>query len=815
MKKLLFILAVCISGGAFAQAVTVKAEKDAPWKKIYRGEATKINDLVHTKLEAGFDYNNAWLKGKVWITLKPHFYPTDSLQLDAKAMQINEVALIAAGKKKPLKYSYDSMNLKITLDRVYKNGEQYTIFIDYIAKPNEFKGEGSAAITDAKGLYFINPKGEDSTKPIQIWTQGETEGTSVWIPIIDKPNQKTTQEFSLTVPAKYVTLSNGLLVAQKKNADGTRTDTWKMDLPNSPYLFFMGVGDYAVIKDQYKGKEVSYYVEKEYAPVARKIFGNTPEMMKFFSEKLGVDYPWQKYAQIVGRDYVSGAMENTTATLHQESANQNARQLLDENIWEGVIAHELFHHWFGDLVTAESWSNLTVNESFADFSETMWEEYKYGKDAGDEHNFQALQNYLYGGGESKDLVRFYYRSHEDMFDVVSYQKGGRILNMLRHYMGEDAFYKSLNKFLTDNKFKNGEAHQLRLAFEAVTGQDLNWFFNQWYFSSGHPVLKIDYNYNDDAGKAQVIIKQNQKGEKVYRLPINIDIYTGGTKTRQMVWMTNKTDTFTFSYTKRPDLINVDGDKILLCEKTDNKTAENYKAQFTYAPLYLDRREALDYFAKNDMPELMQGLKDKYAGLRRYTLQKIGEDTTLLKQESTLSTIESLIKTEKDRKTKARAIALLGKSGLDKYKSLYMQYVGDSSYSIAGAALEALSSVDPGAAYSEAKKVAGDAKGSLAEAVSSTMMNNGTAADFDFIYSSYLNMPPGQQKFEATGAFCDYLAKLDNETQIIKGVDAVLAFKALIPSSYSNFTDPVFKAALGKLASAKGGEVATHIENALK
>ena len=259
--------------------------------------------------------------------------------------------------------------------------------------------------------------------PSQIWTQGETEANSVWMVTIDKPNQKTTQELYMTVPAKYVTLSNGLLKSQKNNPDGTRTDYWKMDLPHAPYLFFMGVGEYSITKDSYKGKEVSYYVEKEYHPVARKIFGNTPEMIKFFSEKLGVDYPWAKYAQIVGRDYVSGAMENTTATLHQESSYQNARQLKDGNIWEGTIAHELFHQWFGDLVTTESWSNITVNESFANYSEYLWSEYKYGKDDADEHNLEDMQGYLFSGSENKDLVRYHYSNKEDVFDAVSYNKG--------------------------------------------------------------------------------------------------------------------------------------------------------------------------------------------------------------------------------------------------------------------------------------------------------------------------------------------------------------------------------------------------------
>ncbi len=395
--------------------------------------------LLHTKLDARFDYDNSQLIGKAWITLKPHFYPTDTLSLDAKGMDIKNISIVKGTTKAPLKYEYDGLVLNIKLDKKYTRNDNYTVYIDYIAKPNEFKAVGSAAITDAKGLYFINPKGEEKNKPTQIWTQGETEATSVWVPTIDKPNQKTTQEIAMTVPAKYVTLSNGKLISQKKNTDGTRTDTWKMDLPHAPYLFFMGVGDYAVVKDSYKGKEVSYYVEKEYAPVARKIFGNTPEMMAFFSKVLGVEYPWNKYAQIVGRDYVSGAMENTTATLHQESAQQDARELVDDNVWEGTIAHELFHQWFGDYVTSESWSNLTLNESFANYSQVLWKEYKYGKDAGDEENFSDMNGYIQSQSENKNLVRYYYNDKEAMFDAVSYNKGGRILHMLRNYVGDSAF----------------------------------------------------------------------------------------------------------------------------------------------------------------------------------------------------------------------------------------------------------------------------------------------------------------------------------------------------------------------------------------
>ena len=239
MKKLLFVLLLIISGQVLPAQPT--AMKDTSWKKEYRETASRINDLVHTKLDAKFDYDHSYLNGKVWITLKPHFYSTDSLTLDAKGMDIHKVALTNGATMKELKYTYDGWLLRINLGKKYKGGEAYTVFIEYTAKPNEVEVKGSAAINDAKGLYFINPKGEEKDKPTQVWTQGETEATSVWCPTIDKPNQKTTDEIYMTVPAKYVTLSNGRLVNQKKNADGTRTDYWKMDLPHAPYLFFMGV----------------------------------------------------------------------------------------------------------------------------------------------------------------------------------------------------------------------------------------------------------------------------------------------------------------------------------------------------------------------------------------------------------------------------------------------------------------------------------------------------------------------------------------------------------------------------------------------
>lgn len=814
MKKMIFLLA--LAAGPFlvmAQPGNEPAQ-DTSWKKIYRATPTKINDLVHTKLDVRFDYDKSWMYGKEWLTAKPHFYPTDSLTLDAKGMDIKEVSIMRGTSKLPLKYDYNGWDLRIKLDRTYKGGENYMVYIEYISKPNEVKVKGSAAINDAKGLYFINPKGEDKDKPSQIWTQGETEGTSVWCPTIDKPNQKTTQEMYMTVPAKYVTLSNGLLISQKKNADDTRTDYWKMDMPHSPYLFFMGVGDYKIVKDSYKGKEVSYYVEPEQAPYAKGVFGLTPEMMKFFSDKLGIDYPWQKYSQIVGRDYVSGAMENTTATLHQESAYQNARQLTDGNSWETVVAHELFHQWFGDYVTAESWSNLTVNETMADYSQTLWMEYKYGKDAGDEENYSGMTQYLGSANDAKkDLVRFRYSDKEDMFDLVSYQKGGRVQHMLRNYVGDDAYFKSLNNYLTTNKFKNGEAHQMRLAFEEVTGKDMNWFWNQWYFGSGHPVVKIDYNY-DVPGKAMVIIEQTQKTDKVFKLPLAIDLYNGAAKTRYNVWVENKIDTFTFNYTQKPDLINVDADKVMLWQKTDNKTAENFIHQIKFAPLYLDRKEALDYFGKKAMPELAEGLKDKYAPLRRSTINKLG--TSKFKDDAkVIEAIEKMANTENNRRTKAAAISFLAKKVDAKYKALFEKNISDSSYSVAGAALKGLQSLEPARSYELAKKYNNDARGDLGDVVNDIIMSEGTEADFDLVAGCYEKMPLSQEKVGASATFAGYLEKVQNVANVKKGIDLIVKFRNLVPEQFRGFVDPTIKGGLNKLSKAKGKEIEDYIADKMK
>jgi len=598
----------------------------------------------------------------------------------------------------------------------------------------------------------------------------------------------------MTVPSKFVTLSNGKLMSQKKNSDGTRTDYWKMDLPHAPYLFFMGLGDFAKVTDKWKGKEVSYYVDKEYSSVARKIFGLTPEMISYFSKITGVDYPWIKYSQMTAHDYVSGAMENTTATLHSDAAQQDARELIDGNAWESTIAHELFHQWFGDYVTTESWSNITLNESFANYSETLWNEYKYGKDAGDEQNYTDMQGYLFSNSNKKDLVRFYYNDKEDVFDAVSYNKGGRILNMLRNYVGDAAFFKSLNLYLTTNRFKSVEAQQLRLAFEEVTGRDLNWFWNQWYYGSGQPALDINYSYDAATKNAIVIVNQTQSGDKIFKLPVAIDVYEGGQRSRHNVWVNSKSDTFYFRSEQKPDLINFDGDKMLLCTKKENKTLDEYINQYKYAGNYVDRREAIDFASKNQSDEkavglLIAALKDKYFGLRQYAIQKLDlkKKEVAAQAEHTLSEIA-----QKDEKkiVKAAAISKLNTFKDAKYLSLYKSAISDSSYSVAGNALSALFEIDSIAALAEAKKLSTlPSKGSLSEAITDIMIASGDESYAEVVLTEFEKLGLTQKKFSLLQSIGSFIGKSGNLQLVKKGVDAIVKFRDGLPESLQPQINP--------------------------
>ncbi len=723
--------------GVTLDTLTITPKTPEPDK--YQASVTRVNDIIHTKLDVSFDWVKQYLYGKATITLKPYFYPTSTLMLDARGMDIKEVSLVVDKNKTPLTYKYENDVITITLNKEYKAIETYTVFIEYISKPNELKSGGSAAITDDKGLYFINADGSEKNKPQQIWTQGETESNSAWFPTIDKPNERMTQEIYITVDKKYTTLSNGELNSSFDNGDGTRTDYWKMDLPHAPYLTMMAIGEFAVIKDnKWRGKEVNYYVEKEYEPHAKAIFGNTPEMLEFYSNKLGVQYPWSKYSQVVVRDYVSGAMENTSATLHGEFLQKTDRELLDHNN-ESIIAHELFHQWFGDLVTCESWSNLPLNESFATYGEYLWEEYKYGRDAADLHSAQSRAGYFAESSRKQvELIRFHYDDKEDMFDGHSYNKGGQVLHMLRTYVGDDAFFASLKLYLETNKYTSVEIHQLRLAFEQVTGEDLNWFFNQWFLSTGHPDLIFKTNYNVSTKKVSVQIKQVQDFSKtpLFKLPMYIDLYVNGKVERNKIIVTKADETFEFAVENKPSLVNIDATKSTLCIKNETKSTEEWAFQYSNAPLYLDRFEALtqlvsktkDTIANNS---IIKALNDKFWSLRNDAISML--KNLPAGNEKVIKEKLVAIAVNDDKATvRAAAIDYLSENYKDEdLQPLYKNALNDKSYGVLGSALIAIGKANAKEAMALAKQYENEKSNDVLFAVGDLYATYGNDDNNDF------------------------------------------------------------------------------------
>ena len=775
---------------AFWLGCAATAAAQQPTATTYRAAERKVNDLVHTRLDLRFDYAKRYAYGKAWLTLKPHATATDSLRLDAKGMDIRAVALVQGAEQQPLKYDYNQRQLLVHLGRTVLAQMLYTVYIEYTAKPDELGATGSAAIRGAKGLYFINPDSAVRGKPVQIWTQGESEASSVWFPTIDRPNQKTTSEISLTVPAKYVTLSNGELTAQVPAGPGLRTDTWKMDQPHAPYLFMLAVGDFKITKDSWRGKEVSYYLEPRYAAQARPIFGQTPQMLEFFSQRLGVAFPWSKYSQVVCRDYVSGAMENTTAALFGEQAQGSARELLD---WEyaGVereIAHELFHHWFGDYVTCESWSTLTMNESFANFSEVLWAEHAHGPDAGAAQADRSLRAYLRNPANyAKPLVRFQYADKEDVFDAVTYQKGGSILNMLRAELGADVFFRGLQRYLTQNAFGTGEPHQLRLALEEASGRDLNGFFNQWYFGAGHPVVTIDYQWDAVRQRQAVVVRQTQAGPP-FVLPLTVDVYANGRARRYPATLRHAVDTLYFPSAARPDLVNVDAEKVLVWQKQDHKSLAEYAYQYRHAPRYLDRREALAAAqAQPTDPQarqlLLAGLRDQSPVLRQLAVESTDLKNAALRQ-AAAPLLARLAAADSSVAVQAAALTALGTLREKRYVALFVKALESKSYRVQAAALQGLLPLRPAQALARATAFEADNKGALTVALVAVYGQAGSPAQWPLMLAKYDAANP-EGRFEMLGSLANMLGRLDDPAALAQGITRIKAltveFKAFVNS----------------------------------
>ena len=741
---------------------------------IYKPSRTLLTDLIHTKLDVRFNWAQSRMNGRATISAKQHFYPSDSLVLDAKGMDILKVELNGS----PLVYTYrDSLKLSINLGKTYKKDEVFTVTIEYVAKPDERQTSGSAAITSDKGLYFINPKGVNKDKMPQIWTQGETEANSVWFPTIDAPNAKTTQEIFMTVDKKYSTLSNGKLISSKQNEDGTRTDHWKQDQAHAPYLFMMAVGEFVTVKDSYTRQngtkmDVNYIVEPSFEKDARAIFGETPAMIKYFSERLGVDYPWDKYSQIVVRDYVSGAMENTGAVIFGDYVYKTERELLD-NDDQSTIAHELFHHWFGDLVTCESWANLPLNESFANYAQYLWDEYRYGLDEAD---YQAeseangyFQSAMFQGYHN--LIWFGHDDKEEMFDGHSYNKGGRILHMLRSYLGDDAFFKGLNNYLVSNKYKSAEVHHLRLAFEEVSGEDLNWFFDQWFLSKGHAIVHTNQTIDMENNTVTLHIMQKQitPNFPVFRIPVKIAIWDANGKRTEKIIIDSLEQSFTFKIKGELQNMLFDEDQMLLGKYYEDKPINQFVHQYYHSDRYKARLTALNRASKRKTSAtdklIFDAMSDKHWDIRTKAIEVFTAANKTLTNDA-INTLKNVAL--KDPKSTVRSSALKNISASDNTMLINLCIniiTNDQSYKVMSTALEKLVKLDSNEGLIQARKLIKINNPKLTIKAADILGNYGTREDYTFLENlNLIDKPKGEDELNAMVSYTLFIIRQEIDLQ---------------------------------------------------
>lgn len=468
-------------------------------------------DLEHQKIWVRFDFPAQNVLGYTELLLTSISSSNSELVLDAKTMHINGIEDLIRSEN--LSFRQDSATIAIDLPSIYSRGDTLIIGIDYIASP------------PSRGLYFVNPEGLDPDTPTQIWTLGQPEDNSFWLPTIDHPAERATQETWISVPERFTTISNGALIDSRvQSGDSLRTDYWRIDQPHAPYLFALAVGEYEVVEKYSSGVMYSYFVEPAFLPYAETIYRDTEDMMSFFSEYLGIQYPWSTYAQVPVRNFIASGMENTTASFYFDAIQITDQQALDIE-FQDLIAHELIHQWIGNLVTCKDWANLAVNEGFANYFETLYRHHRNGFDEAQWKSMQDREAYFQEANRfRRPIITNRYNEPEDMYDRHTYEKKGLVLRMLHHQTGDAHWRGAVQHFINSNLYSAVDWRDVQLAFEQETGRSHSTFFNQWLMSPGHPEIELTTWYENNEGYVRVKQVQDLHRQPLFDLSLDIHYF---------------------------------------------------------------------------------------------------------------------------------------------------------------------------------------------------------------------------------------------------------------------------------------------------
>jgi aminopeptidase N len=554
-------------------------------------------DLQHSKIALRFDLEQKKVLGDVTHSLSILRDGTTKISFDSVGLTIQSVTL----NKSAAKFETSADKLIVPLPAAAKTGDKFDVAIRYEGKP-------------AKGIYFILPDKDYPDRPKQIWTQGESEDTRYYLPTYDYPNDRLTTETILTVPASWITVSNGRLISITDAGKGLKTWTWKESVPSSTYLITVVAGEFDEVKDTWRGIPLTYYAPKGRGDRLAVNYGRTPAMMDLFSQKFGMDYPWEKYAQVMVDDFVAGGMENSSATTNTSSSLVHPKLAHEYATGEDdLISHELAHQWFGDLVTCKDWGDIWLNEGFATFAEYMWNEKQYGKDQTDFQRWQGTREWFESRNLwSKPIVRHDFDDSSE-FDDNAYGKGGLVLSMLRYQLGDDAFYRGLKHYLEVNRGKNVVTADFAKAMEEATHTSVDQFFVQWLYGAGAPKFDLSYTYDTEKRQVALTVKQTQTVEGrvgLFRIPVNVEITTAAGPRLYPLTVSKAKEVFTLPSDSAPLLVLFDKGGHVLKSAEFHKEKKELLYQLKNATELTDRADAVIALGKirNDQ-EVVAALGD--------------------------------------------------------------------------------------------------------------------------------------------------------------------------------------------------------------
>ncbi len=650
------------------------------------GEArSRSYDVLHYRIEVSFDESRRMVTGKVSTTLVPFLPALRNVQFDAEEMNVRNVAL---RNGVTLAYTMGDKTLDITLDRAYSYRDTLTVVTEYSCTPR-------------RGLFFVQPDSAYPSTPRQIWTQGEDMDNHFWFPCYDFPNDRATTEVLATVRSPLTVLSNGRLVNITDNRkDGTRTFHWKLSKPHVSYLVMLAIGDYEILKDTAGTVPLQYYVYPHQVEDARICFQSTPDVMRFFSTTIGYAYPWEKYAQVLIRDFTAGGMENTSAcSLLDHATVFDVRQRVDHSP-VSLIAHELAHQWWGDLVTCKDWRHLWLNESFATYFDALYQEYRLGREEFDHIMYEAQ---LAGINSDKTSGRKPIVS-AGSYGTNLYPRGASVLHMLRFVLGDSLFFRSLTYYIKKHQYDVVETNDLKVAIEEITGQNLYWFFDQWVYKAGYPVFSVSSVWDDSAQCVHLHVAQVQKLDSltgIFRTPVDIEITAGSLSVVHHLEITNADTVFVLPAAERPRRVIFDKGNWLLKELQIEKPDEEWQQQAGEAGNSIDRLRAVKQMglsprSERYIPALVDRvLHDPFWAVRREAVNMLA---MIADQHDTSWTAvkAALVTAARDSKPSVRsaAIALLTDSADTITRETLVAALQDSSYTVVAHALRSLARADP-------------------------------------------------------------------------------------------------------------------------